>query len=140
MSVSVSCLHELSFSHSQMWCSWTDVGLSGVRKGNLEFFSQCVSRHTVYHCKIGPNNDILMERTIVMSLVILSAPCLVWNKSQFMDRYKVMQNTYLYICNMLEIIAEPEKGVNLQSIFVSENLLCWVSCILHFELFPLIYI
>ena len=21
-----------------MWCSWTDMGLSGVRKGNLEFF------------------------------------------------------------------------------------------------------
>jgi hypothetical protein len=33
----MSCLHELSFSHTKMWCSWTDVGLSGVRKGNLEF-------------------------------------------------------------------------------------------------------
>ena len=30
-------VRELSFSHTKMWCSWTDVGLFGVREGNLEF-------------------------------------------------------------------------------------------------------
>ncbi len=37
MSVSVSRLHDFPLSHTKMWCSWTDVGLSGVRKGILHF-------------------------------------------------------------------------------------------------------
>ena len=37
MSVSVSRLHDFLLSHTKMWCSWTDVGLSGVRKGDFAF-------------------------------------------------------------------------------------------------------
>ena len=46
---SVSRLHDFPLSHTKMWCSWTDVGLSGVRKGILHFFVN-VKRTKFFMC------------------------------------------------------------------------------------------
>ena len=62
MSVSVSCLREFSLTHTYMWWSWTDMGLSSVRKENLEFYKQKQVDHiSKFSIKTFADAVILLE-------------------------------------------------------------------------------